>query len=86
MPQWSDKDRYKTVRDITHEEVKSYIEFGMRIVKHDAYDTTQSGSFRKTFVINCGMCDGESIDLFDLQDWFDKNREWIDGLREEING
>lgn len=30
-----------------------------------------------------GYMDGESIDLFDLQEWFDKNREWINALKEK---
>ncbi len=83
MSQWDDKERSKVVREITHKEVGSYIEFGMHVTKYDAYDTTQADSCRKTFVISCGMCDGENIDLFDLQEWFDKNRTWIDTLRQE---
>lgn len=90
MPRWSDKERCKVVRQVKHDEVKCYIEWEFNIIRREGFDSEKykrkEDPYSKTFVINCGMCDGEDIDLFDLQDWFDKNREWINSLREEIDG
>jgi hypothetical protein len=30
------------------------------------------------------VCDGEDMDLFELQEWFDRNREWINNLKETV--
>jgi len=87
MPEWGDKERWQVVRKVERQEVKCYTEWSFDIVKYDAYDCNKDKDedpYNKTFVLSCGMYDGESIDLFDLQDWFDKNREWINELRKEI--
>lgn len=55
----------------------------MHIMKYDGLDLA-TGIFYKTFVLSCGSHDGEHIDLFELQEWFDKNREWINSLKEEV--
>lgn len=83
MPGWDDKERYEVMRQVKHDEVRSYIEFEFDVIKYDSYDSKKH-EFFKAFVINCGVCDGEKIDLFDLQEWFDKNRTWIDMLRQEV--
>ncbi len=83
MSRWDEKERYKTVRQVKFDEVRSYMENEFEIKTFDGYNF-KNNNYDKTFVIRCGHCDGENIDLFDLQDWFDQNREWIDDLREEI--
>ncbi len=89
MPQWNEEQRYKRIRTIKHDEVKAYMEWEFHIMRYDGFDPqkderNEEDPYNKTFVLSCGICDGESIDLFDLQDWFDKNREWINELRKEI--
>lgn len=83
MSGWDDDKRGQDMRAIPHEEVKSYIDYGMRVQRYDGYDPATQECF-KTFVISAGSYDGEYIDLFDLQEWFDKNRTWIDMLRQKV--
>lgn len=82
MSGWSEDKRCEDIRAIPHDEVKSYIDYGMSVIRYDGYDPTTKKRF-KTFAIRAGSYDGENIDLFDLQEWFDKNRTWIDTLRQE---
>ncbi len=83
MSGWSKDKHYGVMRAISNKEVKSYIDCGMNVIRYDGWNPQAKECF-KTFAINCGSYDGENIDLFDLQDWFDKNREWINSLREEV--
>ena len=83
MTGWGNTKRRLVVRNVNHDEVKCYVEFGFDVIRYDGWNRVTKGC-DKTFVIRSGHCDGEAIDLFDLQKWFDENREWIDGLREEI--
>jgi len=85
---WKDEEheKIKTVRD---DEVECHMEGFFDIKKRnkstyegDPKNITQIELF-KTYVIQCGMYDGEQIDLFDLQKWFDDNREWINSLKQE---
>lgn len=77
MGGWNNDDFMRRVRDIPYNEVKSYIDHGMTINRYNDYDPkTRKAS--KTFAICCGSYDGEHINLFDLQEWFDANRQWIE--------
>ena len=86
MPGWGEKLN-KSVKTVT--DVKCYIEGGFDVTRHDKFDhelykvDKDADFYSKTFVINCGQCDGEYIDLFELQEWFDRNREWINQLKKE---
>lgn len=83
MPEWPIQE---VVKQVT--EVACYMEHEFKVKKHNRFDCqkyeNKEDPWEKTFVIECGVCDGEYIDLFQLQEWFDKNREWIDGLKKEI--
>ena len=83
MAGWDKENRCKIVRKVEHDTVRSYTEFEFNVMKFDGWNY-KTADCDKTFVINCGYCDGENIDLFDLQDWFDENRDWINSLREEV--
>ena len=80
MPQWSDQERYEIVRHVKHDEVKCYTDWEFYIQRYDEFDLKKherkEDPYSRTY--------GENIDLFDLQEWFDKNRAWIDTLRQEV--
>lgn len=83
MPRWGREPR--VVRWV--DDVKCYQEQGFTVERFDGFDLKKHNDkqdpYFKTFAINCGLYDGEHIDLFDLQDWFDRNRDWVNGLRAE---
>ena len=74
----------KVVCNLTDKDVRAYTEHGLLIEAFPRYvfDKDKWRS-EQTYVIDAGCMDGEKIDLFDLQDWFDKNREWINELRKQ---
>ena len=81
---WQDN---KVVKSIEHKDVRCYIEHGCNVMSYSAYtkDETKDGChYEKTYVLSSGCCDGEHMDLFDLQKWFDENREWINGLKTSL--
>ena len=86
MTSWTEKER-QNITQVPNSEVRCYIDQnGFQVMPMDAYNSDDHKAgvedpFDKTFVLNCGTYDGENIDLFDLQSWFDKNREWIDSLK-----
>jgi len=81
MPQW-DKRHHETLKTVW--DVKCYMDGMFHILYFDGYNHEDSDDpYYKTFVLRCGTYDGEYIDLFQLQDWFDANREWINELRRE---
>lgn len=81
--EWKEHDEVKGIND---KEVRCYTEHGMGIKCYSRYGRDENGTFRyeKTYVIDAGYMDGEKIDLFDLQEWFDENREWINGLKSNL--
>jgi hypothetical protein len=86
MASWEEKQNEELLR-VT--EVECFIEREFFVRRHDkfsceAYNRNED-PWSKTIVIDCGYYDGEKIDLFQLQEWFDRNREWIDQLRRETN-
>lgn len=89
MPGWDKDNRYKVRLTVKNDVVRCYIDQGGFVVTtYDKFDRENykalKDPYSKTFAIYTGSYDGEYIDLFDLQEWFDKNREWVNSLREEI--
>lgn len=91
MSSWGYGKVYTNEKDIHDDEVRCYMEHELFIKKFDRinlekYDNDKLSDFyEKTYTLNCGRCDGEDIDLFDLQKWFDNNRKWINSLKKECN-
>lgn len=98
MSSWPRKPPYKINNKVHYDsmnvgndngKVRCYMEGGFSIDKFDRFVSEiynkdkNLDCYEKTIVLSCGVCDGENIDLFDLQKWFDNNREWIDSLRKE---
>ena len=89
MPGWPSEERYEVIKTVFGDEVSCYMDGRFGIKKWnkfhvEKYQKDREGDFEsKTVVIDCGSTDGEQIDLFELQDWFDKNRAWINQLREK---
>jgi len=89
MPYWEDEDN-KVVKNFFNEDARCYMEGGFSVTKYSRFINSiyqsdrESDCWEKTYVIDCGACDGERIDLFDLQKWFDDNREWIDNLKDTV--
>lgn len=88
IPEWRE---YDVVKRIDHEEVRFYIERSglIRCYSKVEYGRDENGNcinsrVEKTYILDVGAMDGEHIDLFDLQEWFDKNREWINSLRAKV--
>jgi hypothetical protein len=85
MPTWGAKGNevVKTVTDVT-----CHMEREFEIAKCDGFDLKEHEAGRdpwyKTYVLSCGRHDGEQIDLFELQRWFDENRDWIDALKKRM--
>lgn len=93
MEEISEWREYDVVKRIDHEEVCFYIERSglIRCYSKCKYDRDEKGNyinsrFEKTYVLDVGGMEGEHIDLFDLQKWFDNNREWIDSLKVKLEG
>lgn len=84
---------YKYVKPEHDSNVRCYIDGGFSVERYDGFVSANyekcklSGKYDdcyvKTFVISCGSYDGEHIDLFDMQKWFDDNRDWINSLKKE---
>lgn len=87
MRSWEETGLIKNFGD---EDARCYMEHGFSVTKYnrfvaDIYEADKNTDcWEKTYVIDCGMYDGERIDLFDLQEWFDNNREWINSLKETL--
>lgn len=86
MPIW-DKDVPRHVSYVTDVYctigAPVYIERGERF-HADRYDA-KADPYTKTFYFSVNGPDGEMMDLFELQKWFDDNRAWIDGLKKELD-
>lgn len=73
----------KVVKGI--EGVRFYIERCSNIQCYSRYIFEKNETrVEKTYAIVAGYMDGEYIDLFDLQEWFDENREWINSLKDGL--
>lgn len=89
MPEWKSEELNKVVKEVKTDEVKSYLAQMFSIMKWNNYDLEkynkkEEDCNNKTFVLSFGSSyEGDYIDLFQMQEWFDKNREWIDDLRKQ---
>tara|TARA_R110000765_G_scaffold294204_1_gene389444 strand:+ start:589 stop:834 length:246 start_codon:yes stop_codon:yes gene_type:complete len=64
--------------------VSCYMDGGFAVEHYSTYNYHGDQSEEiATVVIQCGSYDGEYINLFELQEWFDDNREWINSLKTE---
>lgn len=84
MPEW---ENYRTV--LENIDVRSAMRTNIGIVTGTNYDAEAHrrgfDPFSKTYwLTTINGQEPESIDLFDLQKWFDDNREYIDGLKKEL--
>ena len=88
MTRWDFAKDRQLVRKVRHDEVKCYVEWEFDVARSHRHNSEKykrgENPTERAFVLKCGVCDGEEIDLFELQDWFDENRDWINSLREEI--
>lgn len=87
MPNWGPEQYFQSVAGIGDPEVRCYINRGVSISRYDGFNNEKYNAkedpWFKTCIINCNGPDGEYIDLFDLQRWFDNNREMINNLKTE---
>lgn len=87
MPSW---EEHKVIKYFDNEDARCYMDGGFSVSTYNRFmskiynSDKKADCYEKTYVINCGSYDGESIDIFDLQEWFDNNREWIDSLKAGI--
>ncbi len=68
---------YEVLKTVT--DVRCLIDGGFTIAKRDVINPDDG-----PYYLEVTGCDGECIDLLQLQEWFDRNRDWINGLREVI--
>ena len=90
MPSWTTEQLSEKIRDLTNEDFHCYMEFGCGIRRFNKFISKeyrkdeQTDCYEKTYALRSGVCDGEDMDLFELQEWFDRNREWINNLKETV--
>ena len=87
---WADNPNEK-IRTVSSPEVHSFLTGRFDVVRTNKHDLKNEKDpqnlehlISKTYALNFGSaCEGDLVDLFDLQKWFDDNREWINVLKEE---
>lgn len=86
MAKW---EKSRSVKGVGHAEVRCYMDNGFDVRTHQELDPQLYAAGdpepwqRVTYVLACSSYDGENINLFDLQAWFDRNRDWINELKKE---
>lgn len=84
MSQWTAISYMKIDSDI-NKVVRSSGDDDIEIRRYNGYNQlyNQEDPYFKTIGIICGCYEPGIINLFDLQKWFDDNREWINSLKKE---